>query len=619
MSAERPPTNRPWRGARDSAHARLLVAVAVVAAVVGVTGLLTEAWGSIENASVDARFSLRPDKHPQNVVVVGIDNKTLNTLHMHWPFPRSLDARAIDRLRADGARAIVYDIQFTTQTSEAQDLALYRAIARAGNVVLATTEIGPHGETNVLGGDANLAHAHAHAAAANFRANSSGVIQRYPYAVGGLPSVAVTSAEVATGKPLSKAGFEGDSAWIDFPGPVGTVSNVSFVDLLHGRVPPAAIAGKVVVVGATSPVLQDLHATSVTSSTGMSGPEVQSDAIATALAGNPLHQIPLWLAAIITLLAGLATPLSCLTMRPGRALVMGLGLAAAYTVLALLAFGQGWILPLSYPLVALAIGTFGSLLVSYLAEIWRREMSEGYGSRLEDTVRARTAELYETQLEVIHRLAQAAELRDDDTGAHIDRVGRICERVALKLGMGSTEAERLRIASTLHDVGKIGIPDHVLLKRGELNNEEWEAMKAHTTTGAALLAGSSSPLLQMAEEIARSHHERWDGSGYPAGLKGTDIPLVGRICAICDVFDALAARRPYKDPWPRERILKEIVRKRGSHFDPRVVDAFLEVVREIDVGGADTDASTISARAMSASAGRAPSDEGRRPMKGAVR
>jgi CHASE2 domain-containing sensor protein len=124
------------------------------------------------------------------------------------------------------------------------------------------------------------------------------------------------------------------------------VSNVSFVDLLKGRVPPAAIAGKVVVVGATSPVLQDLHATSVTSSTGMSGPEVQSDAIATALAGNPLHQIPLWLAVIITLLAGLATPLSCLTMRPGRALVMGLGLAAAYTVLALLAFGQGWILPL---------------------------------------------------------------------------------------------------------------------------------------------------------------------------------------------------------------------------------------------------------------------------------
>jgi len=125
-------------------------------------------------------------------------------------------------------------------------------------------------------------------------------------------------------------------------------------------------------------------------------------------------------------------------------------------------------------------------------------------------------------------------------------------------------------------------------------------MKAHTTTGAAVLAGSRSPLLKMAEEIARSHHERWDGTGYPAGLKGTDIPLVGRICAICDVFDALASRRSYKDPWPRDRILKEIVRKRGNHFDPRVVDAFLEVVGEFEVGGVDSDAAAISARAMSA-------------------
>src|SRR5689334_6815206 len=140
MFTHRAPTTRPWRGARDAAHARLLVAVAVLAASVGVIGLLTQAWGAVENASVDARFSLQPTKHPGNVVVVGIDNKTLNTLHMHWPFPRSLDARAIDRLRVAHARTIVYDVQFTTPTSEAQDLALYNAIARAGNVVLATTE-----------------------------------------------------------------------------------------------------------------------------------------------------------------------------------------------------------------------------------------------------------------------------------------------------------------------------------------------------------------------------------------------------------------------------------------------------------------------------------------------
>ena len=580
MSAARPPTNRPWRGARDSAHAWMLVGVALLAAGVGVIGLLTGAWNAVENASVDARFSLRPVHPPHNLVVVGIDEKTLDALNAHWPFPRSLDARAIEVLRTDHARTIVYDVQFTKPTAEPQDRALHRAVDRAGNVVLATTEAGSRARGAPLGSLASLAHANAVVAAADFNANSSGVIQQYPYSVGALDSVAVATAEAATGRPPPSSSFRDGSAWIDFPGPVGTVPSVSFVDLIHGRVPPSELAGKIVVVGATSAALQDIHSTSVTSSTGMSGPEVQAGAIATALAGNPLRQVPLWVAVIITLLAGLATPLSCLTIRPARALVMGAGLAVGYTVLAQIAFQQGLILPVSYPLVALAIGTLGALVVSYLAETWERELSDRYGAVLEDTVRERTAELLDTQVDVIRRLAQAAELRDDDTGAHIDRVGRICERVARQMGMAPREAERLRIASTLHDVGKIGVADSVLLKRGELDSAEWDAMMAHTTAGAALLSGSRSPLLQMAEVVARTHHERWDGTGYPDALKGDQIPLVGRICAICDVFDALASRRSYKDPWAFDRVVREIERKRGSHFDPRVVDAFLKVIDE---------------------------------------
>ncbi len=580
MSAARPPTNRPWRGARDAAHAWMLVGVALAAASVGVIGLLTGAWNAVENASVDARFSLRPVHHPHNIVVVGVDEKTLDAINAHWPFPRSLDARAIEVLRADHARTIVYDVQFTKPAAEAQDLPLYRAVARAGNVVLATNEAGSHGGVAALVGRSGLARANATVAAADFSPNSSGVIQQYPYSVGGLDSVAVATAEAAIGRTPPSSSFRDGSAWIDFPGPVGTVTNVSYVDLIHGRVPPAELAGKIVVVGPTSPALQDGHSTSVTSSTGMSGPELQAGAIATALAGNPLRQTPVWVAVLITVLAGLATPLSCLTIRPARALVMGAGLAVGYTILCQIAFQQGLILPVSYPLVALAIGTLGALLVSYLAESWERELSDRYGAVLEDTVRERTAELYDTQVEVIRRLAQAAELRDDDTGAHIDRVGRICERVARQMGMAPREAERLRIASTLHDVGKIGVADRVLLKRGELDSAEWDAMMAHTTAGAALLSGSNSPLLQMAEVIARTHHERWDGTGYPEGLKGDQIPLVGRICAICDVFDALASRRSYKDPWAFDRVVREIERKRGSHFDPRVVDAFLTVIDE---------------------------------------
>jgi cyclic di-GMP phosphodiesterase len=139
----------------------------------------------------------------------------------------------------------------------------------------------------------------------------------------------------------------------------------------------------------------------------------------------------------------------------------------------------------------------------------------------------------------------------------------------------------LRHASALHDVGKIGIPDDVLLKPGALDPDEWRIMQSHTAKGAEILAGSNSPLIQMAEAIARTHHERWDGTGYPNGLKGEEIPLVGRICAICDVYDALGSKRPYKDAWPVARVLEEIAQGSGSHFDPALVAAFLKLAPEL--------------------------------------
>ena len=133
----------------------------------------------------------------------------------------------------------------------------------------------------------------------------------------------------------------------------------------------------------------------------------------------------------------------------------------------------------------------------------------------------------------------------------------------------------------MHDIGKVGIPDAILLKPGRLDTDEWEVMQSHSAKGAEILSGSTSPLLQMAETIARTHHERWDGSGYPSGLKGEQIPLEGRICAICDVFDALGSKRPYKEAWPPASVLDEIARGSGSHFDPALVTAFLELAPEI--------------------------------------
>jgi putative two-component system response regulator len=133
----------------------------------------------------------------------------------------------------------------------------------------------------------------------------------------------------------------------------------------------------------------------------------------------------------------------------------------------------------------------------------------------------------------------------------------------------------------MHDVGKIGIPDRVLLKPGRLDHDEWEIMETHTTIGADILAGSNSPLLQMAERIALTHHEKWDGSGYPRGLAGDEIPLVGRICAICDVFDALTSKRPYKDAWPAADALDEVRSQSGRHFDPSLVELFLEFAPDL--------------------------------------
>ncbi len=199
---------------------------------------------------------------------------------------------------------------------------------------------------------------------------------------------------------------------------------------------------------------------------------------------------------------------------------------------------------------------------------------------LEHKVSERTQELEEARLEIVTRLALAAEYRDDTTGQHTQRVGTLAARIAQHLGMGADEVELLRLAARLHDVGKIGVSDVLMLKPGKLTPEEFERIKLHTTIGAQILGGGQSPLLQLAEVVALTHHERWDGRGYPAALGGDAIPLPGRIVAVADVFDALISHRPYKAPWTTTQARAEIERGAGTQFDPAVVAAFLEVVGE---------------------------------------
>jgi putative two-component system response regulator len=178
-------------------------------------------------------------------------------------------------------------------------------------------------------------------------------------------------------------------------------------------------------------------------------------------------------------------------------------------------------------------------------------------------------------IEMLARLAAAAEFRDDDTGQHTRRVGNLSVAIAERLDVPELDVGLIRLAAPLHDVGKIALPDAILCKPGKLTPAEFEQMKTHATIGGQMLAGSAFALLEVAEEIALTHHERWDGSGYPAGLAGEAIPIAGRIVAVADVYDALTHVRPYKAAWSKSDAIAEITTDAGSHFDPGVVDAFV--------------------------------------------
>ncbi|MFO7602814.1 MAG: two-component system response regulator [Gammaproteobacteria bacterium] len=200
---------------------------------------------------------------------------------------------------------------------------------------------------------------------------------------------------------------------------------------------------------------------------------------------------------------------------------------------------------------------------------------------LEQRVRERTQELEETRMEIIRRLGRAAEYRDNETGLHIIRMSKFSRTLGRAAGMSEAEAEMLLNASPMHDIGKIGIPDAILLKPGKLDADEWQIMKSHATIGARILSGHASELMQAAREIALTHHEKWDGSGYPRGLRGEEIPLMGRIVALADVFDALTSERPYKQAWPVEAAVDYIRESSGKHFDPQLVEIFMSNLDEL--------------------------------------
>jgi adenylate cyclase len=349
----------------------LLVGVGLASAAIVAAAYLAGLARTIEASSVDLRFELRGGRGaPSQVAVVGIDDKTLGALRVRWPFPRSYHARVIDRLHAAGAKVIAFDVQFTEPTVVREDNALATAIANAPPVTLATTVVDVSGRTNVLGGDANVRALGARVGNALLPPDAGGVVRRLAYSVDKLESFALVAAEQATGKRIAPSALGGRQAWIDFAGPAGTVRTYSYSDVLRGRFPPSAFKGRVVVVGATEPLLQDIHGVPIGGV--MPGPEIQADAIATALSGFPLQPVSRALGTLLVFALALTMPLLSLRLRPLVALAATLGVAALYALAVQIAFEHGTILPFVLPLVALALAAVGSLAVHYLLEAFER-------------------------------------------------------------------------------------------------------------------------------------------------------------------------------------------------------------------------------------------------------
>jgi adenylate cyclase len=352
------------------------LAVGLLSAALALVAYATEAFEGIELDIVDARFAVRgTERPPPDIVVVEIDDVTLDELNERWPFPRSFHAELIDRLRRAGARTIAYDVQFTEPTRPQEDNALIQAVARAGNVVLATTEVDRRGRSNVFGGEDVLRQIGARSGNTVLDPDTGGVLRRVSYEVDGLKSFPIVVAEVDSGQPIEPAELPdrgGDDFWIDYAGPPGTIASYSFSRVLDGKLPASELEDRIVVVGASAPRLQDLHQTPFSKGEPMPGAEVLANAIATVERGFPLKDSSRLLDVLLIVLLALVAPAASLRLRPLPALALALGAGAIYLLAAQLAFNAGLIVPVVYPLCALGLSATAVLAEHYVLAAFER-------------------------------------------------------------------------------------------------------------------------------------------------------------------------------------------------------------------------------------------------------
>ena len=371
----------------DVAHLARLGAIAAVSAVAALAADRAEIGHGLELDTVDARFAIRGKQPPpDDVVLVLVDEQTLDELDLRWPFPRSRHARVIRRVAAAKPSAIAVDLQFTEPTKIDEDNALIESIADAGHVVLGTTVVDDQGATNVLGGDEVVNSIGALVGSGLMPVDADGSLRRLPSAVNGLESFAVVTAEVATRRQV--APFDERRTWIDYAGPPGSLRAYPYADVLRGRVPANAFRGKVVVIGTEASRLRDVSPTSTTDGELMSGPEIQGNAIATVLDGLSLRSPGGWVDGLLIVAFALVAPLAALRLRLELAAAVGLAAGLAYLVAAQLLFAGGQIVPVVLPLFALVLALVGTALVGRkaVAPAVVRTAGDELGATLADEV-----------------------------------------------------------------------------------------------------------------------------------------------------------------------------------------------------------------------------------------
>jgi len=361
----------------------LLLGVAAVTVALGLIAYSADWFERAELDTVDLRFGIRGDEDPpKDIVVVGVDDDTFSDLREQWPFPRSMHGKVIDRLKADGAKVIGYDVQFTEPTEPDEDNALIEATGNAGNVVFATTEVEDDGTTAVLGGEELLRELRAEAANGILPDDPGGVKRRFEYSFDKLKLFSVVAAEHA-GTKVDPKDFDSDDGteWIDFAGEPGSIPEIPFSRVLRGQFRPGTFRNKIVVVGATAPVLKDVFPTSTSGDEVMSGPEVQAHAISTIRRGLPLQPAAGWINVLAIVLLALSAPLLSVRLKPGVAIGIALVLELIWFALAVVLFNAGWIVAMLIPLGTGLVSMVAALGVHYFTETRERRRTRALFAR----------------------------------------------------------------------------------------------------------------------------------------------------------------------------------------------------------------------------------------------